>query len=237
MFCAPGNGNDPRQADHALLRPRDLIPHAIYEDGQIIVSIPSTTGPWSMTSSRPSRRRARSPLAEGFATHGIVGGELDDGQFEQRHDPRSNINELPLQMKSNWLPPDHDFGAAVPHRAGPIAQSLDRAAGNEARLPDAAQRQETGAPDQLVIFSTNLEPRDLVDEAFLRRIPYKIEIGDPSEDEFRGLFEIYSRTFGCEYRREVIDDLLARHFRHPGRRFRRCYARDLRCCRSAASCN
>jgi hypothetical protein len=79
----------------------------------------------------------------------------------------------------------------------------------------------------LVIFSTNLEPRELVDEAFLRRIPYKIEIGDPSEDEFRGLFELYSRTFGCEYRSEVIDDLLARHFRAAGRRFRRCHARDL----------
>ena len=41
--------------------------------------------------------------------------------------------------------------------------------------------------DQLVIFSTNLEPRDLVDEAFLRRIPYKIEISDPSEEEFHQL--------------------------------------------------
>ena len=42
--------------------------------------------------------------------------------------------------------------------------------------------------DQFIVFSTNLEPRDLVDEAFLRRIPYKIEIGDPSEEQFRGLF-------------------------------------------------
>ena len=49
--------------------------------------------------------------------------------------------------------------------------------------------------DQLVIFSTNLEPRDLVDEAFLRRIPFKIEIGDPSEDEFHMLFQLYCRQF------------------------------------------
>ena len=34
--------------------------------------------------------------------------------------------------------------------------------------------------DQLIIFSTNLEPKDLVDEAFLRRIPYKIEVPDPT---------------------------------------------------------
>ena len=50
--------------------------------------------------------------------------------------------------------------------------------------------------DQLIIFSTNLEPRDLVDEAFLRRIPYKIEVLDPSEDEFRELFELMAAKLG-----------------------------------------
>ena len=46
--------------------------------------------------------------------------------------------------------------------------------------------------EQLIIFSTNLEPSDLVDDAFLRRIPYKIEISDPSAKEFHVLFQIYS---------------------------------------------
>ena len=50
--------------------------------------------------------------------------------------------------------------------------------------------------DQLIIFSTNLEPRDLVDEAFLRRIPYKIEVIDPTEEEFRQLFELMGRELG-----------------------------------------
>ena len=43
--------------------------------------------------------------------------------------------------------------------------------------------------DQLIIFSTNLEPKHLVDEAFLRRIPYKINVADPTEAMFRQLFE------------------------------------------------
>jgi hypothetical protein len=81
--------------------------------------------------------------------------------------------------------------------------------------------------DQLVIFSTNLEPRELVDEAFLRRIPFKIEIGDPSEEEFHVLFRLYAKSFGCEYRAEVIDDLLRRHYRETKRHLRRCHARDL----------
>ena len=41
--------------------------------------------------------------------------------------------------------------------------------------------------DQLIVFSTNLEPRTLVDEAFLRRIPYKIDVENPSEQAFREL--------------------------------------------------
>jgi Mg-chelatase subunit ChlI len=81
--------------------------------------------------------------------------------------------------------------------------------------------------DQLVIFSTNLEPRELVDEAFLRRIPFKIEIADPSEEEFHLLFQLYAKSFGCEYRPAVVDDLLARHYRPSHRHLRRCHARDL----------
>jgi SpoVK/Ycf46/Vps4 family AAA+-type ATPase len=80
--------------------------------------------------------------------------------------------------------------------------------------------------EQLIIFSTNLEPSDLVDEAFLRRIPYKIEIGDPDEAEFHELFKLYARTFGCEYRREAVEYLLANHYGGKRPR-RRCHARDL----------
>ena len=53
--------------------------------------------------------------------------------------------------------------------------------------------------EQLIIFSTNLEPHDLADDAFLRRIPYKIEVNDPSLDEFARLFEAACRSFGCRF--------------------------------------
>ena len=67
--------------------------------------------------------------------------------------------------------------------------------------------------DQLVVFSTNLEPRELVDEAFLRRIPYKIEVIDPTEDEFRRLFELMGEKLGVAYRREAVDYLIDKHFK------------------------
>jgi hypothetical protein len=59
--------------------------------------------------------------------------------------------------------------------------------------------------DELVIFSTNLSPRDLMDPAFLRRIPYKLEIGTPSPDDYRLIFRAVSRTLGLEAADEVID--------------------------------
>jgi hypothetical protein len=73
--------------------------------------------------------------------------------------------------------------------------------------------------EQLIIFSTNLEPSDLVDEAFLRRIPYKIEIRDPTPKEFHVLFQIYCTRFDCDYQADVVDYLLNTHFIRAKRGF------------------
>jgi hypothetical protein len=81
--------------------------------------------------------------------------------------------------------------------------------------------------DQLVIFSTNLEPKDLVDDAFLRRIPYKIEVIDPSEDEFRQLFKIMAPKLGFEYRAAPVDYLIEKHYKAKKRPYRACQPRDL----------
>jgi len=81
--------------------------------------------------------------------------------------------------------------------------------------------------DQLLVFSTNLQPRDLVDEAFLRRIPYKIEVKDPGEAEFCRLLEVYAAKFGMPFDLEACEYLIERHYRQAGRAMRRCHARDL----------
>jgi len=81
--------------------------------------------------------------------------------------------------------------------------------------------------EQLIIFSTNLEPSDLVDEAFLRRIPYKIEVGDPDTREFCRLAEIYCSQLGFKYRPDVIANLIEKHYTSTGRKMRRCHPRDL----------
>jgi hypothetical protein len=81
--------------------------------------------------------------------------------------------------------------------------------------------------DQLLIFATNLEPRDLVDEAFLRRIPYKINVIDPTEDEYRELFRMMCETVGVPCRKDIVDHVIEKHYRKTGRPFRCCQPRDL----------
>ena len=148
----------------------------------------------------------------------VVGGELTMDGLEIRHDPRSNISEAPLQMKSNCgcLLID-DFGR---QRVAP-AELLNRwivPLENRRDYLMLSTGKKIEVPfEQLIIFSTNLEPRDLVDEAFLRRIPYTIEITDPSEDEFYHLFELYAAESNCEYRSEAVRHLLEKHYRPQGR--------------------
>ena len=81
--------------------------------------------------------------------------------------------------------------------------------------------------DQLLIFSTNLEPRDLVDEAFLRRIPYKINVIDPTEEEFRELFRIMCGELDIEHDAQVVDYAIKEYYEKTGRPFRCCQPRDL----------
>jgi hypothetical protein len=81
--------------------------------------------------------------------------------------------------------------------------------------------------DQLIVFSTNLEPKDLVDDAFLRRIPYKIEVIDPDEQSFRTLLKIMSEKLGVEYSEEAANYLMDKHYKAINRPLRCCQPRDL----------
>jgi len=81
--------------------------------------------------------------------------------------------------------------------------------------------------EQLLIFSTNLDPAKLCDEAFLRRIPYKIEVFDPNEIQFRELFDILLEQMGFEVQEGVVDQLIEYHYKRTGRPFRFCHVGDL----------
>jgi predicted ATPase with chaperone activity len=158
----------------------------------------------------------------------VVGGELTMNQLEVMQNKAIGISEAPIQLKSNTgtLVID-DFGRQrmstdelLNRWIVPLEKRYDflnLASGKKVQVPF----------DQLIVFSTNLEPRDLVDDAFLRRIPYKIEVTDPTEEEFRELFKIMAPIIGIAYDQSAVDYLVTAHYRSQTRPFRCCQPRDL----------
>ena len=158
----------------------------------------------------------------------IAGGELTMDMLEIVQNPATKICEAPLQLKSNCgtLVID-DFG----RQTMPVDVLLNRwIVPLEKRydflnMPSGKKIQVPF--DQLIVFSTNLEPKDLVDGAFLRRIPYKIEVPDPSREDFVKLFGIMCRVMKLEYREGPVEYLVREHYEKADRPFRCCQPRDL----------
>ncbi len=232
LFGPPGNGKSSiAERITAAFGQEIWIPRAIGVDGEIIrlfdprnhVETPLAQGAGLLDQRGIDKRwvRVRRPTI-------VAGGELTMEQLDVTTNPTTGISEAPLQMKSNCgtLVID-DFG----RQRMRVDELLNRwivPLEKRCDFLNLSNGKKIEVPfDQLVVFSTNLEPRDLVDEAFLRRIPYKIEVSDPTEEEFRSLFEIVGRQLGVAYRREAVDHLIATHFKAAGRPFRFCHPRDL----------
>lgn len=158
----------------------------------------------------------------------MVGGELRLGQLEIVNNPLTGILEAPLQLKSNGgtLVID-DFG----RQRCNIHELLNRWIVPLEKRRDFLQlptgRQIEVPFDQLLVFSTNLRPNTLVDEAFLRRIPYKIEVSGPSPREFRELMQHWCHKLGLDYSADAAEHVLAKCFSEGGRPLRFCHPRDL----------
>lgn len=159
----------------------------------------------------------------------IAGGELTLEMLDVKFNEVTRVCEASLQLRANCgsLVID-DFGRQIvdPNRLlnrwiVPLERRVDFL-----RLPNA--RKLRVPFDVVLIFSTNMEPRSLVDEAFLRRIPYKVEMPDPTEAEFLRLLDGHARAL----RVQVPDGrlwlwLLDKWFREPQRPLRFCHPRDL----------
>lgn len=207
------------------------IPRAIGIDGEIIrlfdpvnheeVPPPINSTLWNSSTIDQRWIRIRRPTI-------VVGGELTMDSLEICLNRSTGISEAPLQLKSNC-------GTLVIDDFGRQKMSVDQLLNRwivplEKRydflnLPNGKKIQVPF--DQLIVFSTNLEPRDLVDEAFLRRIPYKIEVVNPTEEEFRSLFKFMCPKLGFEFEEVPLDYLIETHYKAKNRPFRACQPRDL----------
>jgi hypothetical protein len=232
LFGAPGNGKTSiAERVTKAFGQHIWIPRAIGVDGEIIrlydpnahEETPLEPGSGLWDQSQIDRRwiRIRRPTV-------VVGGELTMDNLEVTLNTSTGISEAPMQLKSNC-------GTLVIDDFGRQRMSTDELLNRwivplEKRYDylNLANGKKIEVPfDQLVIFSTNLEPRDLVDDAFLRRIPYKIEVTDPNEAEFRDLFRMMAPKLGFEYNDDVVTYLLDTHYRPTGRPMRCCHPRDL----------
>ncbi|HVG72263.1 MAG TPA: hypothetical protein VM819_15205 [Vicinamibacterales bacterium] len=234
VYGPPGNGKTViSQAIRNLLHGDMAIPHAISVEGHIIrVYDPvnheavggfdtSTTGLERAEPLDGRWVRCRRPLV-------TVGGELTLNALELGYSPLSGFYSAPLQVVANGgvLVID-DFGR---QQAASPRDLLNRwIVPLESRVDFLTLQtgQKFHVPFKVfAVFATNLKPGDLVDEAFLRRIQYKVLAESPTLSEFVQIFENYCREKEIAHEPGVAEEL-ARDLNRRGLKIRGCHPRDL----------
>jgi energy-coupling factor transporter ATP-binding protein EcfA2 len=157
----------------------------------------------------------------------IAGGELTLQTLDLNFNSDSKYYEAPLQMKANnGLFIVDDFGRQIVDPQTllnrwiiPLDRQIDFLTlhtGMKFEIPF----------DQLIIFATNLPPKQIADEAFLRRLRYKINVDSPTIDEYRQIFINICNSNYIEYNKDVFSHLI-KQYENSRRNLSRCDPRDL----------
>lgn len=242
LYGPPGNGKTTiAEGISRILQGNVIIPHAIEIDGQVIkmfdplnhepVDVPQQVEVdaygYAIAGGAPAARKdmrwmlCRRPVV-------VVGGELILPQLELIYDPVAKVYEAPYQMKANGgLFLIDDFGRQqcrpqdlLNRWIVPLEKKVDYLAlqtGKKLEIPF----------DVLIVFSTNLDPKQLVDDAFLRRIRHKIEVPNPSPNEYRDIFKLVCKGKNIPYSDDGLRYLLQEHYIKVNRDLRCCHPRDL----------
>ncbi|HET7143131.1 MAG TPA: ATP-binding protein [Anaerolineales bacterium] len=241
MYGPPGNGKTSiaRAFGNLVLSQNMFIPYALYLDGQVIkvydaVShslAPDNEGGGSAASStgslRPNTRRdprwvkIRRPFI-------VVGGELTLEGLDLVFDDTTKFYEAPFQVKANGgILLIDDFGRQQVRPRDLLNRWIVPLENRVDYLRLHTGRKVEVPFDVLIVFSTNLPPKDLVDEAFLRRLRHKIEIGDPTFEEYREIFKRVAQDKHVEYNDQGLAYLLQEWYIKRNRKMRASHPRDL----------
>ena len=235
LYGAPGNGKTVVAEGIGRALGSDMfIPHAIDVDGQIITMFDpvshlplgghESTGS-VITAAKFDRRweRIRQPVV-------VVGGELTLEMLDLTFNPISKFYEAPIQMKAiGGVFVVDDFGRQrIPPRdllnrwIVPLESRVDYLTLHTGRKFEVPF-------NVFIVFATNLKPESLADEAFLRRIPYKILAKNPTFDEYCAIFELNCRKRGLPFDTVLVEYLDRKYYQPRKLQMRSCHPRDLVC--------
>jgi len=242
LYGPPGNGKTTiAEGISRILQGNVIIPYAVEIDGQVIKVYDPLN---HEIAEQPQQPEEETFLAAGMVPAlntrkdmrwllcrrpvVVVGGELILAQLELIYDPVAKVYEAPYQMKANGgLFLIDDFGRQqcrpqdlLNRWIVPLEKKIDYLAlqtGKKLEIPF----------DVLIVFSTNLDPKQLVDDAFLRRIRHKIEVPNPSPNEYRDIFRIVCKVKNIPYSDDGLRYLLQEHYIKVSRDLRCCHPRDL----------
>jgi hypothetical protein len=206
------------------------VPHALEYQGNIIQLFDSSYHkPFSEGSTAVSSEilsdgrwaRCRRPFISS-------GGELSLNMLDLSYNSVSKVYDAPFQLKANnGIYLIDDFGR---QRVTP-AEILNRWIIPMERHVDyltfAHGSKMTVPFEAFLVFSTNLTPEQLGDEAFLRRIQYKMLLPSPDRAEFRAIFLGQCEKHGLAADEKLIDQFILKYYTRTGRAFRRCHPRDI----------
>jgi hypothetical protein len=223
----PGNGKTTLgRLLHGALQGHLWVPHSIGIDSNIIrVFDPQVHHPVPLEAEQPwllDRRwvRVSRPLV-------VVGGEATIDSFDLGYSPALRYYEAPLHLKANggtFLIDDFGRQRVEPHELLnrwiiPLEHRIDYLS-----LRGGQKIQVPFRP--MLIIATNLNPQDVTDPAFLRRMGYRLQLAPPTPEQYATIFRRYAAQSGLDVRPGVIEHLLDR-YREQGREQRCCEPRDL----------